>query len=127
MTASWYHSGSLAVSVDGTAGARAIVASSVTAGSEEVVEVVLAPQARTQLHHMNRHALRVEADVVSRAVPQVVGAADQVVQLVGLVGLQAERGDVEFDPAALGVVRIEVDDAHDGVAAVRRGLGIRDE
>src|SRR5438876_354941 len=125
MTASLYQSASSAGrAASTTAAASAAGRSSFIGGgaSEEIVEIALAAQARAQVHHMRRAALRVQADIVARAVPEEVRFAQQVMHLVGLAGLQSEGFEIDFHPAALRMVRVEVDDADDDVQAIRRGL-----
>ena len=70
---------------------------------------------------VRRHASRVELDVVARAAAR--GSAHRRAGRApgrARVGVEAERRQVERHPARLRVVRVEVDDDEDGVAAVRR-------
>src|SRR3989337_3046070 len=120
MTASLYQSGSSAGAAS-CAALRWVLWGAFTA-SQEVVEVLLAVQAPAHAEHVRGRALRVELHEVARAVPQVARAGEQVVHLVGAVGLDAERGQVELHPAAVRVVRAEVDHADDLVRPIRRLL-----
>src|SRR5512134_3605215 len=125
MTASRYHSGSTA------AASWAVPAGALSRSRfmplQEVVEVALGAHAPAQHEEMRRRARRVELDEVAPPVPQVARAGEQLVHLVGGARVHAERLEVELDPAALRVVRVEVDDGEDGVLRLARAPRVGDQ
>src|SRR5688572_11749911 len=68
---------------------------------EEVVEVLLAVHARQHAKDVRGHALRIELHEIARALPQVARAGQQVMHLVLRRRLDAERREVELDPAGV--------------------------
>src|SRR5437899_2188445 len=104
MTASLYQSGSPSIRP--------------RAPSQEVLEVLFPPDPTPYPEDVAGHDVRIDLDVVARPLPQEPGVRQQIVHLVRLVPLDAERLEVELDPAAVPVVRIGVDDHEHDVVAV---------
>src|SRR5450755_2448779 len=93
--------------------------------SREVVKVPLAAHMVPNAEDMARGVLRVEGDVIARAVPQVPRAGKQVVHLERLLRGHVNGAQVKFDPACLQVLRIEIDDDQKRLATfcVRLAVG----
>src|SRR3990170_4892205 len=125
MTASLYQSGSSAGAASWPAGSGVRVGASTAL--QEVVEVLLAVQASAHAEYVRGRALRVELHEIARAIPHIARAGEQVVHLVGAVGLDAQQPEVELHPAAVRVVRAQVHDADNLVGAVRRLLDVGDK
>src|SRR5438093_8070286 len=94
------------------------------ARSQEVLEVLLPSDPAPYPEDVTGHDLRVQLDVVARPLPQEPGVRQQVVRLERLARLDAERLEVELDPAAVPVVWVGVDDRQHDVVAVRVALAV---
>src|SRR5207249_10163676 len=77
--------------------------------SQEVLEVVLAADAAAEAEDLARHGVRIDLDVVALSAPQEARAGDELVGLEGTVALDAQLLQGQMDPAALHVVRVDVD------------------
>src|SRR5437867_2166511 len=58
--------------------------------SQVVFKISLGAHAAADAEDVGRHDVRVQLDVVARPLPEVAGVAEQLVQLVRLVPVQAE-------------------------------------
>src|ERR1700735_3197518 len=76
--------------------------------SQVIVEVLLAAHPPPQPEHMRGHALRVEHDVVIPAAPDVALLAQQIMHLVGLLGIEFQRAHIHVHPPGLRLMRVEV-------------------
>src|SRR6185437_3138279 len=76
--------------------------------SQVVVEIPFAAHAPPQSEYVGGRSLRVEHDVVVAAPPYIPLLAQQVVHLIGLVGIELQCGDVEVQLAGLPLMRVEI-------------------
>src|SRR6185312_1006611 len=117
MTASLYQSASTASAAP--AAAAALVAAAAPAAPEKlksfiwrasqvVIEIPFAAHAPPQSEDVGGRSLRVEHDVVVAAPPYIPLIAQQIVHLIGLVGVELQCGDIEVQLAGLGPMRVEV-------------------
>src|SRR5690349_14422774 len=62
----------------------------------EIVEVRFALAAAAHAEDVGGYALRIELDVIARAVPQVACVGDEIVHLERRMGIQPERVEIEI-------------------------------
>src|SRR5581483_8030036 len=123
--ASLYQSGSSSRTPPTAPSRRARPFSLIT--SRKVLEVLLPAGPPPEPQDVGRQRVRAQLDVVPRAIPQVAARAQQVVYLVGLRRLDAQRVEWQVDPARLRVMRVQVNHRQDQVVAVGAFLRVGDE
>src|SRR6185312_11498029 len=118
MIASLYQSG-LGASASGFSSLRRLIVT--IPASYEILEIVLAARVAADPEDVGRHDVRVERDEVPARAPAIARLAEEVVDLEGLVGVDAERVAVDVDEAGVGVAHVEVDDDEDGAVVAALG------
>src|SRR5437870_5808989 len=98
-----------AAAAAGATTATGAVSSNTPGPSEEVVEIALGARRTPYAEYVRGHPLRIEQDVVARTVPHVTRVGQQVMHLERVICVDAERLEIEHDPAGLRVVRVEID------------------
>ena len=58
---------------------------------------------------MGRHAVRIEHHVVPPAAPLIALLAQEVMHLIGLILIDVECAEIEFNPSRLRIVGIQID------------------
>src|SRR5688572_6172954 len=108
MTASLCHRGSSVAAVAGSeAGCMPCVevrSMAFNPALPEVVEVLLVVHATAHAKYVRRDPARIDLHEVARPRPKVVRAGDQVLDLVLRAGLDAQRTEIESNPARMRVV-----------------------
>ncbi len=78
-------------------------------GLHEIIEIPLGANFSANFENMYRHDSRVQFHKIVFAAPQKMRSANQVVHLVGIVGMHSEFGNRKVQPAAVSMVGIECD------------------
>src|SRR5580765_3319352 len=105
MTASLYQRGSLPSPATGSGAPLRI---RLTSTSQEVVEVALAVDPAPQAEYVGGHRTGVEGDVVAGSVPEIASAAEEVVRLIRVGGIDPECLERNLHVAGLRVMGVEV-------------------
>jgi HAMP domain-containing protein len=95
--------------------------------SEEILEIGLDFHSPMDAQDVAPSNGRVQLDVITRAAPHVTLAAEQVFSLERAISGNLEVIERQGDEAALGEMRIEIDDGEDEIGAVFRFLAIADD
>src|SRR5262245_13788141 len=97
------------------------------AASCKVIEVALGLDAASHTENVCRHRVRVEGDVVARAMPEIVRIAEEIVHLIRCVGIEPELRQRHLDPSGLDVMRVEIHGDEYEVAQIRCGLRVKQQ
>lgn len=93
---------------------------------QKIFEIGLGAEPSSDPENVHRHTLRVEFDKVTRSMPNVARAGDQIVHLEGMIGIDVELAEPQIDEARMSVVRTEVYHYQNGVGAIGRLLAVTD-
>ena len=83
-----------------------------------VFELTLRPYAAANLENVRRNNLGIESNEIPRTVPQISGAAEQIMKLVGMRLVQTELRERQFHEPSMSMPRIKVNDHQNCVLAV---------
>src|SRR5262245_18752796 len=113
MTASLYHCGLSSRRTDSLLFTLRFTAIAVS--SHEIIEILLAPDARAHPKDLSRLAVRIQLDVVALPVPEIASISQKIMNLEGLLWIESEFFRRQLHPTRLSVMGIQVDCNHDDV------------
>lgn len=81
----------------------------------------------SHFEHMRRCDMRIQLDIIARAIPQIAAASEKIMHLESLMRIQTKLIKLERHMAGTGMMRIEIHNAYERVGPVAGLFAVADD